>query len=94
MKRKFHGVCRLAMREEGHMWNAYFAQMHTMDNALLIGSIAMKLVEDSDALKTAFLAVMRDAVSVMLKEITGADEIEWPEPMGHKAPEHERGGNT
>ncbi len=32
---------RLSFRVEGRLWNAYAAERHTMEGALLLGSIAI-----------------------------------------------------
>lgn len=83
-------VGRLAMRHEGAMWNAYYAMPGTMDGALLLGSIAMRFVENVDR-KNAFMDMMRDAVSDVIFEQTGLRPT-WPEGV-QSAPEHERAGH-
>ena len=80
------------MRVEGDFWNAYYALPNTMDNALLLGSIRMQFVQDESA-KQIFMALMRDAVSDILKDATGADPL-WPDPFGRPAPQHERAGRA
>lgn len=84
-------VGRLAMRHEGSMWNAYYALTDTMADAVFLGSIAMRFVQDKDR-KDAFMAMMREAVSDIIEEETGT-RPDWPEPTGHRAPEHERSGH-
>ena len=81
---------RLAMRHEGNFWNAYYAMPDTMDGALLLGSIAMRFVTNAER-KYAFLNFMREAVSDLIEEETGARPI-WPDEP-HPAPEHERSGH-
>jgi hypothetical protein len=84
-------IGRLAMRVDGTFWNAYYAMPDTLDGAILIGSIAMRFVENK-ARKNLFMALMKEAVSDLIEETTGT-RPEWPE--GAKpAPEHERGGNA
>lgn len=83
---------RLAMRVEGLWWRAYYAKNETMNGALLLGCIHMRCVEKSPELKTAFMDVMRDAVSILLKDVSGVDSV-WPNDP-QPAPEHERGGNA
>lgn len=83
-------VGRLAFRVEGDMWNAYYALPTTMDGALFLGSIRMVFVHDADR-KAAFMDMMRQAVSEILKGETGFSPI-WPGPV--VAPEHERGGKA
>ena len=85
-------VGRLAMRVEGEFWNAYYALPNTMEGALLLGSIRMAFVEDFSA-KQIFMALMRDAVSAIIKAQTGIDAA-WPDPDGIPAPQHERAGRA
>lgn len=79
---------RLAFREEGKFWNAYYAQPNTMENAIFIGSIQLRFVHDKKR-KKLFMRLMRDAVSDIIEEVSGVRPT-WPEPEGHDAPEHER----
>ena len=83
---------RLAMREEGDWWNAYYALPDTMDDAILLGSIRMAIVADFSA-KQIFMALMRDAVTAFIKDRSGLTP-EWPEPDGRPAPQHERAGRA
>ena len=84
-------IGRLALRHEGKFWVAYYALPDTMEGALLLGSIAMRFVQDRER-KDAFMALMREAVSDILEEKTGQRPT-WPEPP-QGAPEHERGGHS
>jgi len=79
-------IGRLAMREEGEFWVAYYAQTGTMEGAIMLGTIRMRFVQD-ESHKTAFLGLMREAMGDMLKEIVGERPI-WNPPA--PAPEHER----
>lgn len=89
--RKTQKMGRLAMRQEGNMWNAYYALPDTMNDALLIGSIAMAAVEESEERREQFLNLMGDFVADMLEKQVGfRPEMSDPEP----APLHERGGNA
>lgn len=85
-------VGRLAMRVEGDLWVAYFAEPSTMKGALFLGSIRMAFVQDRQR-KETFMALMREAVGEILQDATGA-KARWPEPDGVPAPEHERGGSS
>jgi F0F1-type ATP synthase membrane subunit a len=85
-------VGRLAMRQEGTMWNAYYALSDTMKGAIPIGSIAMNAVRGNPERKDAFMGMMAEFVAEMLKEATGADVVDMTDV--HPAPEHERGGNA
>lgn len=83
---------RLAMRVEGDWWNAYYAMPDTMEDAILLGSIRMIFVHDFSA-KEIFMALMRDAVSAIIKDRIGV-EPSWPDEGGKPAPEHERAGRA
>lgn len=83
-------VGRLAFRHEGRMWNAYFADQHSMDGALLIGSIAMPLVQN-EARKRAFMELMNDCFADICEETLGV-RPDMPAPV--PAPEHERSGHA
>lgn len=81
---------RLALRVEGRFWNAYIAKVGTMENAVLIGSIAMAAVKNNE-IKGGFRELMQRIVTEELK--TRGITAEWPydpEP----APESERAGNA
>ncbi|MGB0412129.1 MAG: hypothetical protein ACPGFA_11115 [Pikeienuella sp.] len=86
-------IGRLAMREEGSLWVAYYALPDTMKDALFLGSIRMAFVTDNWQAKELFMSLMRDAVSDIIKDKTGVTP-DWPHPGGVPAPEHERGGNA
>lgn len=85
-------IGRLAMRVEGDLWVAYYALPNTMEGALFLGSIQMAFVQDFRA-KEIFMALMRDAVSAIIRDKTGVAP-DWPEPEGRAAPEHERSGRA
>lgn len=85
-------VGRLAMRVEGNLWVAYYAMPNTMEDALFLGSIQMAFVQNESA-KQIFMALMRDAVTAIIKEETG-ETPEWPNPFGRPGPAHERGGRA
>jgi hypothetical protein len=90
MKKTEQKVGRLAMRHEGDFWNAYYALPDTMENAILLGSIAMRFVHDPER-KEIFLSLMREAVSDILEEVTG-ERPTWPEGP-QPAPQSERSGH-
>lgn len=83
-------VGRLAMRVEGEWWVAYYATTDSMKEALELGRIRMPFVQDWQR-KEIFMAMMRDAASDILKEVTGVTP-EWGGPV--RAPEHERAGRA
>jgi hypothetical protein len=83
---------RLAFRVEGDLWVAYYAMPKTMKGAIFLASIQMAIVQDECA-KQVFMALMRDAVSALLKDKFGKDPV-WPDPLGRPAPSHERAGRA
>lgn len=80
-------VGRLALRHEGKFWNAYYALPDSMDQAILLGSIAIAAVERQDR-KQAFMDLMREVVGDLLEEKAGQRPT-WPEGA-QPAPEAER----
>lgn len=81
---------RLALRREGDFWNAYVALENTMEDAILIGSIAMG-VATVPRFKRAFMALMKDAMAHHIKGIAGKVD-HWNDPV--TAPEHEKAGRA
>jgi hypothetical protein len=79
---------RLALREEGQCWNAYYAMPHTMVDALFLGSIRMGIIRNHPRRKAQFMALMREAVGDILKEATGSGPVSWDE---RAAPDDELG---
>jgi len=80
-------IGRLALREEGNMWNAYYAMPDTMVDAIWLGSIAMRFVQKEER-KDAFMELMKQAVADVIEYTHGARPT-WPDKPT-KAPEHER----
>ena len=78
---------RLALREEGVMWNAYYALPDTMEGAIWLGSIAMRFV-DTRPRKDQFINMMRECFSDVMEEVCGQRPT-WPDGV-QPAPEHER----
>ncbi|MDW3181765.1 hypothetical protein [Roseobacter sp.] len=85
-------IGRLAMRVEGDLWVAYYAMPKTMKDALFLGSIQMAFVQEKSA-KQIFMALMQDAVSMIIKEATGETAV-WLEDSVRPAPAHERAGRA
>lgn len=83
---------RLAFRVEGDKWTCYYAQAHTMDGAVWMGSTMMGIVRDPER-KKMFMDLMRDALSDFLEDKFGQRPI-WPMPEGQPAPESERSGSA
>ncbi len=84
-------VGRLAMRQEGENWVAYYAMPDTMEGAIFLGAIHMGAVRKNQKRKLEFMTMMREVVADILEETTGVRPT-WDEP--HLAPEHERSGSA
>lgn len=84
-------IGRLAMRQEGENWNAYYALPGTMKDPIFLGSIRMGAVTTNPTRKQAFMDMMRDIVSDIIEEETGVRPT-WGGPT--LAPEHERSGSS
>jgi hypothetical protein len=84
-------VGRLALREEGENWNAYFAQQGTMVGAVFLGSIKIALINNRPRRRAQFMALMREAVGDILQDRAGVR----PSWRGEEpAPEDERSSNA
>jgi hypothetical protein len=84
-------VGRLAFRQEGGNWAAYYALPHDMAGAVPLGSIRMAAVIANPERKQAFIDLMRDVVADILEIQIGSRPI-WTAPTA--APEHERSGEA
>jgi hypothetical protein len=69
---------RLAMREEGDDWKAYYAMPETMKGAIFLGSIKMRFVVVEER-KKAFMDLMREAVADLIEEKMGIRPV-WGGP--------------
>lgn len=85
-------IGRIAMREEGANWNAYYALTDTMADAIFLGSIARRFIVDNADRRAAFLDLMKQGVADIIFERTG-QRVTWPDGV-QPAPEHERAGNA
>lgn len=79
---------RVALREQGDMWNAYLAPEGSMDNALLLGSIRLSVVMKNPAFKDAFMDLMVSIVGTAIEEVVGVT----PDFVVRGAPSYEREG--
>ena len=79
-------VGRVAFREEGQWWVAYYAKTENMEDAFVLGTLHMGLAE-RPSVKAKFIGTMREAVSDIIREATGVTPA-WENPV--TAPEHER----
>jgi hypothetical protein len=83
---------RLAFREEGDLWNCYWARSQSsMEEAILLGSIRLNLARQHRPLKDGFMALMKSAFDKAAMDLVGAPAI-WGTPR--PGPEHERGGRS
>jgi hypothetical protein len=82
---------RLALRQEGHFYNAYLAMADTMDNAKLIGSVAFGAVQKDRQLRDDFQALMQRVMEQAIVDVTGQEPTEW---ITSPAPKSERSGNA
>lgn len=81
---------RLAFREEGEFWNAYWARRQdSMEDAILLGSIRMNLAKGGA--REGFLTLMQAAFDVIAADVTGQTPT-WGKLKA--APENERSGNA
>ncbi len=64
-------IGRLAMREEGDNWVAYYALPGTMEDAIPLGSIRLATVANNPDRKSAFMDMMRGIVSDIIEDKTG-----------------------
>ena len=81
---------RLAMRVEGDWRAGYYAETSSMKGAIELARIRMVFVQE-DAAKEIFLALMRDAVSDLIRARTGVAPS-WDDPQ--PAPATERSGRA
>jgi len=79
-------VGRLAYREEGENWNAYYAPLDTMVGAIYLGSIKMRFVEKKKR-RRLFMDLMWECFADVVQEHFGHRPSRGPETA---APEHER----
>lgn len=84
-------IGRLAMRQEGGNWNAYYALSDSMDDPVFLGSIRMNAITENQDRKNDFMGMMRDIVSDIIELDTGV-RPSWGGPTA--APEHERAGSA
>ncbi len=91
MDKKLQQVGRLALRQEGGGWNAYYAMPDTMKGAVLIGSVRMGAMMGRPERKKQFMTLMRDIVADIIEENHGTRPVFPDEPV--TAPAHERAGN-
>lgn len=84
-------IGRLAMRQEGQNWNAYYALPDSMAGALFLGSIHVGAISDNPERKQAFTQMMRGIISDIIEAKTGVRPT-WGGPTA--APEHEKAGEA
>jgi hypothetical protein len=83
-------VGRLAFRQEGEFWNAYWApNQHNLNKAILIGCIRLNTVKGQ--VREDFMQLMQNAFNVIVEDIMDETPV-WSKPK--TAPENERSGNA
>lgn len=80
-------VGRLALRREGEYWNAYYALNDSMEGAVLLGSINLRIVGPYTDIEQRFIELMQQIITKLFEEKFGV-RATWGEP--ENAPEHER----
>lgn len=83
-------IGRIAFRQEGKWWNAYYAMPDTMSGAIRLGGMLMSAAANPKA-KKLFMSAMREVVADIIEDRTGTRPT-WRDP--ETAPEHERAGNA
>jgi hypothetical protein len=82
-------IGRLALRDEGEFWVAYFARSQdSMDGAIKLGSIRMSIVRGDRQMKQRFMELMQISYEQAVIDVTGQIPT-WGKPTA--APENERG---
>jgi len=84
-------VGRVALRQEGQWWVAYYALPGTMTGALTLGRIRLAPAMANPRVKELFIETMRELVADIIESKTGIRPI-WKTP--EEAPEHEKAGNA
>ena len=83
-------IGRLALREEGNYWNAYWASLDTMEGATLLASVNMELVKTKER-QDEWRLLVQEMAGDIIEEHAGVRPT-WPDP--ERAPEHERAGRA
>jgi hypothetical protein len=71
-------IGRLALRVEGDEWRGYYALPDSMKDAIFLGCIKMRFVENQTH-KKMFMDLMREAVADLIEEAAG-ERPSWEEP--------------
>lgn len=82
---------RLAFREEGIWVNAYLAPADSMNDAILIGSMAKRILDASPDAWAGWRVLMTKAMEVFIQATTGSVATFGRETP---APEHEKSGHA
>jgi len=83
-------IGRLALREEGNYWNAYWASPDTMKDAVFLASVNMGLVKTRER-QDEWRLLVQEMAGDLIEEHAGVRPT-WPDP--ERAPEYERAGNS
>jgi hypothetical protein len=76
----------LELRREGQFWNAYLVVVGAKGDPILLGSIALGAVNNSEAAERGFVALMMLVTKDCLKQTVGGDiELVFEEQPQHPA---------
>ena len=84
-------VGRIAIRHEGNFLVAYLAPCDTMNDAIVIGSIAYARVQKNKELKEKFIKLMQEVMTDIVENELNLPIEGWERV---KAPEHEKAGHS
>lgn len=84
-------VGRIAIRAEGDLVVARYAEADTMDGAIFLSSMSKAAADACPEAFQLFLTLNRTVVGRLFEFAGVKGPVEWQEP--ERAPEHERAGN-
>lgn len=80
MARNDDPIGRLALRQEGDYWVAYWAHADTMDDATALGSLHMRVAREPE-ISGAFVELMKATLAHVMWETAGA-KVSWSNEVG------------
>lgn len=82
-------IARLAIRQEGSLWNAYMAHNSTMNGSILLCSISFHIIKQNLDIKRNFVALAMQSMEKLIADVDA--NVEWGDII--PAPDHEKTGN-
>jgi hypothetical protein len=70
---------RLAFREQGQWWIAYWARLDTMDGATELARVRMVAIMQDPILRQQFINFCKATFDVVVREALGTTPL-WPKP--------------